>query len=1188
MEADVLIRYNKLIESTKAVIGKKCCRSLKPEFDLRIDTEICDSSRNLKFYIEALIDCGATDSFIDQDLVDEKEIPIKPLWKPIPIYQSDGEQTSAGDVTGYVEVKMRIRDHNEHIKFYVTKLGKRDIFLGYTWLRKHNPEINWVTKRVSLTRCPSEACGPRERAVSTPEQGNLMPHDPDTAVSANKEREEEHVPRDILALIRATGTKATDIAAASQKKTEPLPEWVLDYKEVFEPGGFDELPPRRPWDHAIDLKEGTGPWTGTRIIPLSSKEQETMKDFLAENLKTGRIRPSKSPYASPFFFGKKKDGKLRPIQDYRKLNAITVPNKTPLPLIKEVIDRLNGAKVFSKMDIRWGFNNVRIKEGDEEKAAFVTSEGLFEPTVMFFGLTNSPATFQTMMNAILQPVILEGHVQVYIDDILVYTSTKEEHRTLVRRVLQILKENRLFLKPEKCEFEKDHVDYLGVVVSANGVAMDHEKVKAIADWPIPKKLVHVQEFIGFLNFYRRFIEGFSQIARPLHDLTKKDAAFTWTDECQRAFEELKSRVTSAPILAMARDEGLMRIEADACQTATGAVLSQEQDGVFRPIAYFSQSLNPTERNYDIYDRELLGIMKALKEWRHYVIGRKFEIWTDHKNLEYFMEKRDLNRRQARWSAELADFEYTLHYKTGKSMVKANVLSRRPDLAEGVENDNKQIQLLPTFQESRKLAGTILRTQGDVFVEEIKNGVSDYGWKTVQMLKESMKGTKKASDGATWHKEDGIVTRDGAVVVPKDRELKRRIISAHHDSITAGHPGEHKTTELVRRDYHWEGMTHDIKTYVNACPTCPKIKPSRQQPMGELQPTEIPEQPWKIITMDFIGPLPESRGNDMILNVVDRHSKLLYSLPCRSNITAEGVARLFQKEIWPHKGLPRQVITDRGPQFVAAFTRELYKLLRITRAPSTAYHPQTDGQTERVNQEIEIYLRAFINHHQDNWEDWLPAATFSWNSKPGPTGRSPFEATKGYQPTMGMEPSWKGKERAGDFVAEMAGVFKETEAALKMAAEDMKRFYDRGRRPDDLKIGDKVWLDTRDLRTDRPSKKFDYKRVGPFEIIEKHGRMAYKLKLPSTYKVHPVFPAVKLTKAKDDEWKRPLPKIKLKVRDPETGEFINSTELAPEGAIRMSEEDFENLPWRLNPDAYPQARTTQFEPGPSGRRNLLGG
>ena len=677
------------------MIGKKCCWSLKPEFDLRIDTEICDSSRQLKFYIEALIDYGATDSFVDQDLVRENEILVKQLYEPIPVYQSDGEETSAGEVTGYVEVTMRIRNHKEHIKFFVTKLGKRDIFLRYTWLQKHNPEIDWVKKWVDLTRCPSEACGPKDRAVSTPEQGDLKPHHPDTAISEESEDE----PKDIYALLRATGTRVTNIAAATPKREEPLPEWISDYKEIFETGGFNELPPRRPWDHAIELKEGTGPWTGTRIIPLSKHEQDVMKDFIEENLKSGRITPSKSPYASPFFFGKKKDGKLRPIQDYRKLNQIMVANKTPLPLIKEVIDHLNGAKVFSKMNIRWGFNNVRIREGDEEKATFVTSEGLFKPTVMFFGLTNSPATFQTMMNAILQPVILEGHVQVYIDNILVYTSTKEEHQALVRQVLQILKENRLYLKPEKCEFEKDHVDYLGVVVSANGVAMDHEKVKAITEWLTPKKLVQVQEFIGFLNFYRRFIKGFSKIARPLHDLTKKDVAFTWTDECQTAFKELKGWVTSTPILAMARDEGLMRIEANACQTATGGVLSQEQEGIFKPIAYYSQSLNETKRNYNIYDRELLGIMKALKEWRYYVIGRKFEIWTDHKNLEYFMEKCDLNRRQARWSAELADYEYTLHYKTGKSMIKADVLSRRPDLTKGAENDNRQVQLLPAFQES---------------------------------------------------------------------------------------------------------------------------------------------------------------------------------------------------------------------------------------------------------------------------------------------------------------------------------------------------------------------------------------------------------------------------------------------------------------------------------------------------------
>ena len=332
------------------------------------------------------------------------------------------------------------------------------------------------------------------------------------------------------------------------------------------------------------------------------KEHQILQEFLDENLKTGQIRPSKSPYASLFFFTLKKDGKLQLVQDYQSLNAITVSNKTPLPLIKEVIDRLHGAKIFSKMDIQWGFNNIRIREGDEEKATFITSEGLFKPTVMFFGLINSLATFQTMMNAILRSVIVEGKVQVYMDDILVYTSTIEEHWELIRWGLQILKENKLFLKPKKCKFEKEQVNYLGVIVSAKGVSVDPGKVEAIKTWPIPKKLVEVQEFIGFLNFYRRFIEGFSQVARPLHNLTKKDTKFLWDNKCQVAFDELKEWITSTPVLTMAWDEGLMKIEADTCQFAVRGILSQEQEGIFRPIAYYSKSLNDTERNYNIHNR----------------------------------------------------------------------------------------------------------------------------------------------------------------------------------------------------------------------------------------------------------------------------------------------------------------------------------------------------------------------------------------------------------------------------------------------------------------------------------------------------------------------------------------------------------------------------------------------------------
>ena len=273
-------------------------------------------------------------------------------------------------------------------------------------------------------------------------------------------------------------------------------------------------------------------------------------------------------------------------------------------------------------------------------------------------------------------------------------------------------------------------------------------------------------------------------------------------------------------------------------------------------------------------------------------------------------------------------------------------------------------------------------------------------------------------------------RDGLIVVTKQWDLQRRIISVNLDSIMAGHPYQHKTQELITHDYYWEGLTHDIWIYINRCPTCPKAKVVQKQLIGELIPMEIPKRPGKIITMDFIGLLPKSWGSNMILNMVDRHSKLLYSLPCHNTITAEGVTWLFQKEIWPYEGIPIQIITDQGPQFMATFTRELYKLLQITRVLSTAYHPQMDGQMEWVNQEIEVYLWIFVNHHQDNWSDWLPAATFLWNSRPGQTGRSPFEATKGYQLTIGMEPSQKhGNSNTGKFIREMEGIFKETKVVI---------------------------------------------------------------------------------------------------------------------------------------------------------------
>lgn len=339
------------------------------------------------------------------------------------------------------------------------------------------------------------------------------------------------------------------------------------------------------------------------------------------------------------------------------------------------MDALQNARYFTKLDVRWGYNNVRIKEGDEYKAAFRTNRGLFEPLVMFFGLTNSPATFQTMMNELFKDEIAEGHVRIYLDDILIFTKSLDEHHQLVCRVLQKLRNNRLYLKPEKCEFDQLQTEYLGVIISEGQIQMDPVKIQGIADWPTPASKRDIQSFLGFCNFYRRFIKDFAKIARPLHTLTG-NTPFKWTEDQDNAFAQLKALITSAPIISIPNNEGQFRLETDASDFAIGAVLSQQQENTWKPIAFLSKSLTPTQRNYEIYDKELLAIMLALEEFRRYLIDAKhpFEIWTDHANLQYFKKPQNLNRQQARWLTEIQEFHFTLHHIPGKSNSKADILS----------------------------------------------------------------------------------------------------------------------------------------------------------------------------------------------------------------------------------------------------------------------------------------------------------------------------------------------------------------------------------------------------------------------------------------------------------------------------------------------------------------------------------
>ena len=429
-------------------------------------------------------------------------------------------------------------------------------------------------------------------------------------------------------------------------------------------------------------------------------------------------------------------------------------------------------------------------------------------------------------------------------------------------------------------------------------------------------------------------------------------------------------------------------------------------------------------------------MDSIEEWRQYLLGARqiFEIWTDHMNLQYFKKPQKLNYRQARWVTELVEYDFKLFHKPGSQMTKADLLSRRADHERG-ENDNSNI--------------TVLKPEW--FIHEILVESLDSEFvKRIMKARSSMDRVVKlalAQKEAQWEVlPDGVVLRQGRIYVPRDQKLREDIMRAHHDSRTDGHPGCYKTTELITRNYWWPGIHFDVRKYVTGCDTCQRTKAHRSKPKAPLNPNEVPSAPWEVVSVDLIGELPESEGHNAICVFVDRFSKQIHAVPTSVEVTALGMARLYRDHVFRHHGIPRKFIHDRGPQFESNFMRELYKLLGIEGNPSTAYHPQTDGQTERINQEIEQYLRIFINYHQNDWADWLALAEFSYNNREqSSTGYSPFYINTGRHPYQGSNPrKVSNNESATDFVKRIQTVRQDVEAALKQAAQTMKHFYDRTR------------------------------------------------------------------------------------------------------------------------------------------------
>ncbi|CAM4463975.1 unnamed protein product [Leuciscus chuanchicus] len=850
-----------------------------------------------------------------------------------------------------------------------------------------------------------------------------------------------------------------------------VPEEYHDLRAVFSRSRAVSLPPHRPYDCCIDLLPGSTPPRG-RLYSLSAPEREALEKYLSESLDAGIIVPSSSPAGAGFFFVKKKDGSLRPCIDYRGLNDITVKNRYPLPLMSSAFEILQGAKIFTKLDLRNAYHLVRIKQGDEWKTAFNTPIGHFEYRVLPFGLVNAPAVFQALVNDVLRDM-LNVFVFVYLDDILIFSPSLEVHVQHVRRVLQRLLENRLFVKSEKCVFHSRSVTFLGSVVSAEGISMDPEKVRAVLDWPVPDSRVALQRFLGFANFYRRFIRNFSQVAAPLSALTSVKSQFVWSDMAQDAFDRLKRLFTSAPILVTPDPERQFIVEVDASDVGVGAILSQRSslDDKVHPCAFFSHRLSPAERNYDVGNRELLAIRLALGEWRHWLEGASvpFIVWTDHRNLEYIRSAKRLNARQARWALFFGRFDFSISFRPGSKNLKPDALSRQFGSTE--EASTKEV-IIP----QHCVVGAAV-------------------WGVEQTVKRALSLVVRPPRAPS-----------GTLFVPET--ARSSVLQWGHASKLVAHPGVRGTLAAVRQKFWWPTRERDIRRFVASCPVCAQTKSSNTPPAGLLRPLPIPSRPWSHIALDFVTGLPLSAGNTVILTVVDRFSKAAHFIPLPKLPSARETAQIMVDHVFRIHGLPSDIVSDRGPQFASQFWREFCRLIGASPSLSSGFHPQTNGQAERTNQILGRMLRSLTSQNPASWCDQLSWAEYAHNSLPSSaTGLSPFESCLGYQPPLfASQESETSVPSVQAFIQRCKRTWRRVRSALCRTRARTRRAANRRRvKAPRYVCGQKVWLSTQNLPIHEGSKKLMPRFVGPFAIVKVLSPVAVKLRLSRQLRrVHPVF------------------------------------------------------------------------------------
>ena len=1039
-----------------------------------------------------IVDSGSCINVVSADSVAKLGLTLVP--HPAPYFVS-WIDASTLPVTHQCAIPMKVSTYEDTVICDVLPMRIGNIILGRPWLFDHavrlegrpntisfmfrGRQLLWypsvrASTRVAPATPPTEVISAGSPGARKPKKPTPAPKHPIVTNGCIFIRELEASPEDTPICFALT-FDIPSVDPLPPSDAPELAELMTEFSDVF-PGELpDELPPMRSIQHVIDLIPGAS-LPNLPHYRMDPVKYEELHRQVTELLTKGLIRESMSPCAVPALLAPKKDGTWRMCCDSRAINRITVKYRFPIPRVQDLFDQMAGATIFSKIDLRSGYHQVRIRPGDEWKTAFKIKDGLFEWNVMPFGLSNAPSTFQRLMNEVLRPFI-GRFVVVYFDDILVYSRSRTDHLQHLRDVCAALLREKLYAHPKKCSFFTAEVSFLGFILSARGVAADPAKVSAITTWPPLRDVHDVRSFIGLATFYRRFVPNFSGVAAPITDLIRLEK-FEWTKAAERAFEELKRLMTEAPVLRLPDFERVFEVACDASGVGIGGVLSQEG----HPVEYFSEKLDDTKRRYDNYDREFYALVQSLRHWRHYLLPKEFVLYSDHSALRHLQDQRKVSDRHSRWIEYLQDYTFVIRHKKGKDNVVADALSRRPHVLHMM-----QVRVLGFEQ------------MVDAYAD-----CPDFG------KLYSLASSGPSPECRDFCISEGYLFRGKRLCVPRT-SIRDFLIWETHAGGLSGHHGVNKTIQALEYQFFWPSLKRDVGRIVSRCLTCSRAKMTKQN-AGLYLPLPVPARPWDDVSLDFVLGLPRtSHRHDSVMVVVDKFSKMAHFVPCSKTADASRVATLFFDEIVKLHGLPRSLVSDRDVRFTSYFWKTLWILLGTKLKFSSAYHPQTDGQTEVVNRSLGSLLRSIIGDNVRTWDRVLPRAEFAYNSSVSrTTGRTPFEIVYGQIPRRPLDlapvdPHTRTSAEGISFAQYMSDMHHDIHSRIVSQNEKYKANADVGRRFVSFSEGELVMVRLRPERhLPGVAAKLHARSAGPFPIVRVINENAYVVGIPSDWGMSSTF------------------------------------------------------------------------------------